>query len=52
MLSAATQANGTPVLIDLSIIARASWGLVAKVTASGTCAAARRVRSSAQTFGR
>jgi len=35
-----------------AIIARASWGLVAKVVADATCAAARRTGSSVQALGK
>ncbi len=41
-----------PAAIARSIIATASFGLVANLTSSGTCAAAMRAGSSVQAFGR
>jgi hypothetical protein len=52
MLSAATQVKGTSAAITRLIIACASWGLVAKVTLSGTCAAALRAGASLQVLGK
>ena len=51
-MSAATRAKGMAAAIARSIIATASFGLVANLTVSGTYAAARRAGSSVQALGR
>ena len=51
-LSAATKENGALAAMARAIIRRAIWGLDAKLTSSGTCAAFRRLGSSVHSFGR